>query len=74
VLIFNFCKRLILNLRGQELITCSQMLHDVRPGGVARACFRFSRLSSSSGSSLLNQGLLSQVKILFNKPVSLNSN
>jgi len=30
-----------------------------------RACFRFSRLSSFSGSSLLNQGSLSQVNILF---------
>jgi len=27
VLIFNFYKRLILNLRGQELITCSQKLN-----------------------------------------------
>jgi len=26
VLIVNFCKRLILNLGGQELITCSQIL------------------------------------------------
>jgi len=27
VLIFNFYKRLILNLRGLELITCSQILN-----------------------------------------------
>jgi len=27
VLIFNFYKRLIFNLRGQELITCSQILN-----------------------------------------------
>jgi len=27
MLIFNFYKRLILNLQDQELITCSQILH-----------------------------------------------
>jgi len=27
VFTFNFCKRFILNLRGQELITCSQILN-----------------------------------------------
>jgi len=45
---------------GQTMI----ILHDVRLGGVARACFRFSRIFISSGFSLLNQGSFSQVKIL----------